>query len=207
MNTQSNPSDQQISITLPLRIEFKAIESLLRKKFVNTTINKTDAHGKVTNYFNILDIDLATAASTKYNLEIKMKLEALTVLFNHKDFDVVIWTELKLDPINEKLYVEAYDINVHGLNFIANNLVESVLNTFIYKKIINMLNVELTPIIKEKIDDINIKLASKMEASPGISILGRIEDFSISHFEIKNDKVWVLINAKCWGVISIEDFV
>lgn len=206
MNTQAKPSDQEISIALPLRIDFMAIENYLSKEFIGTNISKTDAHGKVSNYFKILDINVDATSSASYNLEIRMKLQTLTLLFNHKDLEVSMLADLRLDIITQKLYVEAYKINSQGQNWMANNILKSILNTFIYKKIIKILNLDLRPLLKEKIDDVNKNLASKLEATPGISILGTVSDFSISHFEIKKDKIWVLVNTRGWCVIAIEDF-
>lgn len=61
------------------------------------------------------------------------------------------------------------------------------------------------PIIKEKIDLVNTKLASKLQATKGISIMGNVENFTIDHFKMKKDEVWVLIHTQGWCVIGVED--
>lgn len=205
MNTNSNTPDQGISMTLPLRIDFVAIENLLKKKFIGTNISKTDANGKSSNYFKIVDIHLAESTANTYNLKLIMKLQTLTLLFNHKELEVSVDANLLLDITTQKLYVEAYHINSHGNHWIANNILKTVLNTFIYKKIINTLSVDLTPLLNEKIENLNTKLASKLEATQGISILGTVENFSINHFEIKENKFWVFINTSGWCIVEIED--
>lgn len=205
MNSNPKTSNQDISITLPLRISFATVDTFLKKKFVGTNISKTDTHGKTANYFKILDLHLVESSAAPYNLEIRMKLETLTFLFHKKDLDVTVQAQLSLDVATQKLYVEAYKINTHGNHWMANGILKSVLNTFIYKKIIQSLSVDLKPLLIEKIEELNAKLASKLEATKAISILGTVENFSIGHFEIKKDKIWVLINTSGWCVISIED--
>lgn len=205
MNTQTKNSDQNISITLPLRINFATVEAFLKKKFVGTNISKTGDNGKTINYFKILDLNLDESYAAPYNLELKIKLKTLTLLFNNKDIQVTVQVQLRLDVTTQELYVEAYKINSHGDHWMATSILKSVLNTFIYKKIIKTLSVDLMPILKEKIDVLNAKLASKLETTKGISILGKVENFTIGHFEIKKSEIWVLINTSGWCVITIED--
>lgn len=205
MNTHPITSDQDISITLPLRINFLAIETFLKKKFVDTNISKMDTQGKTTNYFRILDLNLSESHADLYNLELRMQLQTLTLLFHKKDIDVSIQTQLSLNVATQKLSVDTYKINSQGDHWLANNILKSMLNTFIYKKIIKTLSVDLRPLLDEKIDGLNAKLASKLETNKGISILGKIENFTISHFEIKKSEIWVLINTSGWCVIAIED--
>lgn len=205
MITRSNTSNQDISITLPLRIDFVAIENLLKKKFIDTNISKTDNKGKKTNYFKILNLNLAESQTKPYNLALHINLQTLTFLFHKKELELTVRAFLKFDVETQKLYVETYRINTSGESWLANHILDSVLNTFIYKKIIQSLSVELMPIIKEKIDLVNTKLSAKFETTKGISILGQIENFTISHIEIKKEEVWVFINTIGWCVIAIED--
>lgn len=205
MTTHPTPSDQAISMTLPLRISFATISAFLKKKFVGTNINKTDAQGKITNYFKILDLNLAESSAPPYNLELRMTLQTLTLLFHKKNLQVTVQAQLRLDVATQKLYVEAYKTNSQGDHWMANGILKSVLNTFIYKKIIKILSVDLRPLLTEKIEDLNAKLASKLETTKGISILGNVENFTISHFEIKKNQIWVLIKTSGWCIIDIED--
>lgn len=205
MKSNSTASNQDISLTLPLRISFATVDTFLQKKFVGTNISKTDTHGKTANYFKILDLHLVESSAAPYNLEIRMKLQTLTVLFHEKDLDVTVQAQLNLDIPNQKLSVEAYKINTHGNHWMVNSILKSVMNTFIYKKVIQSLSVDLRPLLSETIDGLNAKLASKLEATKAISIFGAVENFRISHFEIKKNKIWVLINTRGWCVIEIED--
>lgn len=205
MTTPPTLSDQDISMTLPLRISFETIAAFLKKKFVGTNINKTDARGKIANYFKILDLNLAESSAPPYNLELRMTLQTLTLLFHKKTLQVTVQAQLRLDVATQKLYVEAYKTNSQGDHWMANSILKSVLNTFIYKKIINTLSVDLRPLLMEKLDDLNAKLASKLDTTKGISILGNVEYFTISHFEIKKNQIWVLVNTHGWCIITIED--
>lgn len=152
-----------------------------------------------------MDLNLAESNSAPYNLALRLKLQTLTRIFHDKEIEVSVQALVKLDVETQKLYVEGYKINSSGENWIANTLLKSVINSFIYKKILKALSVDLMPIIKEKIDLVNTKLASKLQATKGISIMGNVENFTIDHFKMKKDEVWVLIHTQGWCVIGVED--
>ncbi|WP_299396829.1 DUF4403 family protein [uncultured Gelidibacter sp.] len=205
MNSNPTPSDQDISLTLPVQIGFEVLDAFLKKKFRDTNISTKDARGNTSNYFRILDLKLAESQNKAYNLCLKMHLQPLTLLFNKNTIEVSVHANLRMDVENQKIYVEAYDIDSSGKNWVTNTLLKSVLNTFIYKKIINALSLDLMPILKEKIALLNEQLASRLKTTKGISIMGNVENFSIGHFEIKKDVMWVLVHTQGWCVISIDD--
>ncbi|MBJ7882029.1 DUF4403 family protein [Gelidibacter salicanalis] len=205
MNSNPTPSDQDISLTLPVQIGFEVLDTFLKKKFRDTNISHKDAKGNSSNYFRILDLKLAESEHNAYNLCLKMRLQPLTLLFNRNTVEVSVHADLKLNVDTQKLYVEAYNMDSSGKNWVTNNLLKSVLNTFIYKKIINALSLDLMPIVKEKIEIINAQLASTLKTTKGVSIMGNVANFTISHFEIKKDVIWVLIHTQGWCVISIDD--
>lgn len=205
MNSNPSTSDHDISIKLPVRIGFAPIETFLKKRFIGTTIGKNDDNGHESSYFKILDLNLAESKSEEHNLEVRLKLQTLTVIFHKKDIEVTVQADLRFDVETQKLYVEAYKINSSGDSWLANAILKSVVNTFIYGKIINALSLDLMPIIKENIDSINTKLASELQATKNISIMGNVDTFTISSFKIKKDEAWVLVHTQGWYVVAIED--
>jgi len=205
MNSNQNSSDQDISLTLPVKLDFEVLDAFLKKEYNDTNISHKDDKGHTSNYFKILDLKLEESDHPDFNLSLKLHLQPLTLLFNNNTVDVSVLAELRLDVATQKLYVEAYDMDSNGKNWVTNTLLKTVLNTFIYKKVINTLSFDLMPMITEKLAMINAQLASKFKTTNGISIIGNVASFSVSHFEIKNDVIWVLIHSQGWGVISIDD--
>lgn len=109
-----------------------------------------------------------------------------------------------MDLETQELYIEKYKIDSTGNSWLVNKMLETLLNTFIYKKIIEKLNIELLPPITEKLIEINSKLASSIEIKHGISILGKLKTLTVTHFEIKERDVWIIVNLNGWGIIEIE---
>lgn len=205
MNSDQDQSDEEISVSIPIRTSFIAVNDYLNKKFVGETIGRTNSNGKEVDYFKVLDIDIAKSDIEKYNIELKVKLETLTTIYNKHELQISIQASVKMDFDTQKIYVDTYKIDSTGGNWVVNKLLDSIVNTFIYQKIIKKLNIELLPLINEKLIELNAKLASRIEVKSGISVLGSLDNLTITHFKVKEKYIWTLININGWGLIDIED--
>lgn len=204
MDYQQESTNHDISLSIPIKISFTALKNYLNKEFVGTTISRPNSNGKTVNYFKILDIDIEQTDIEKYNIELMVKLETLTTFYNKRELDISVLTFVNLDVGSQKIYIDTYKIDSKGKSWFANQLLKSLINTFIYQKIIKNLSIELLPIIKKNMLLLNEKLASKIEVKSGISILGCLENVTIAHFEIKQNDIWVIININGWGIIDVE---
>lgn len=206
MDDNEIPISNDISITIPVKINFTAIENFLIEKFAGEIISKVDTKGKEIKYAKIIDIKIAKSNSEKYNIEIIIKLQTLTFLYRNRELNITISAELILNVDKQKLFVANYKIDSKGKSWFTDQMLKSILNTFIYQKIIKKLAFDLKPIVKDNLNSINTKLASNFELKEGISLIGSLEDLNISHIKLKDDHLWVLINIKGWGIINIENF-
>ncbi len=205
MNSEQEPTSQDISLSIPIKIRFKALQNYLNKEFVGKTISRNNSNGKEINYFKILEIDIEKSDIEKYNLELTLKLETLTTFYNKRELQISIQTLVNMDVNSQRIYVDTYKIDSTGKSWIANQMLKSIVNTFIYGKIIKNFNIDLLPLINEKLIELNEKLASKIEVKSGISIIGSLENLTITHFMVKQNDIWVIVNINGWGIIDIEE--
>ena len=204
MNFDKESNNEDISLSIPIKISFTALINHLNKKFVGKTISRDNANGREINYFKILDIAIDKSDFHKYNIELKLKLETLTTFYNKRELHVSVHARVYMDMKSQRISIAAYEIDSTGKSWIANQMLKSVVNTFIYRKIIKNLSIELLPLIDEKLIQLNEKLASKIELKSGISILGLMKSLTITHFEVKQNDIWVILNINGWGIIDIE---
>lgn len=205
MNYKQEPSDQDISISIPIKMRFIALKKILNTKFSGKVISKTNASGKENKYFKILHIDIEESNFEPYNIDFIVTIETLTTFYSKRELQISIQTLVAMDLKSQQMYVESYKIDTSGQNWMANQFIKTVLNTFIYQKIIKNLRIDLAPMIHENLVKLNEKLASKFEVKSGISILGELKHLSISRFEIKEQNIWIIINMDGWGIIDIEN--
>ncbi|MDN3492829.1 DUF4403 family protein [Winogradskyella bathintestinalis] len=205
MDTNDMSIDEEILMTIPVKISFDAIENFLAKKFVGEIISKEDPKGKEIKYAKILDIKISQSTHDIYNIAITVKLQTLTFLFRERELLISILMELTFDVDNQKLFIESYKMDSKGKSWITDQMLKSILNTFIYQKIIEKLSFDLKPIVKENLNLINTKLASNLELKEGISLIGSLDNLTVSHIEIKNSQLWVFIRINGWGIIDIQN--
>ena len=204
MNFDQEPTHEDLSLSLPIRISFIALKNYLNKEFADKIISKTNTSGKEIKYFKILDIDVAQSNIEMYNIELIVNLQTLTTFYHKRDLQISVQTLVNMDVTSQTVYIDTYKIDSKGESWFANQMLKSIINTFVYRKIIKNLNIELSPIINEKLIQLNEKLASKIELKNGISTLGALENLILTHFEVKNNHIWMIININGWGIIDIE---
>lgn len=204
MDYNQTPLTTEIITTLPIKISFTAIENYLLKKYVGEVISKADKNGKIIKYAKILDIRLSKSNAENFNLEIIVTLQSLTFLYNDREFKVTVSTEVKLDIENQVLFIKNYQIDSKGKSWLANQMFESIVNKFNYKKIIEKLAFDLKPILSENLNLINDKLASQLKIKEGVSIIGSLENLTIPYIRIKDEDLWILVNINVWGIINID---
>lgn len=205
MNYDQEPTNQNISVSLPIKIGFTALKKYLNKEFIGKIISRHISNGKEIKYFKILDIDIDKSEIKNYNIELIVKLETLTAFYNNRSLQISIQALVNMDVDSQKLYVDTYKIDSTGKSWLANQMLESVVNSFVYRKIIKNLNIDLLPLINEKLGQLNDQLAAKIEVKSGISVLGSLENLTITHFEVKPNDIWIIINIIGWGIIDIEN--
>ncbi len=204
MEVNQLSTDQNISITFPIKIRYTVLEKYLCEKFVGEIISKESANGKQVKYAKILDIGLAKSEVESYNLEVKLKIQTLTFLYKNRSLDIIIQTSLILDAESQTIYFKDYKIDSQGKSWLADQLLESVLNTFFYQKVVKNLKFELSPIIKQQMDVINENLANKLETNKGIFLMGSLDNLRVSYLKAKENELWIFLYVGGWGVVDIE---
>ena len=205
MDNNQEPINQDISLSIPIKIGFVALKNYLNKEFVGKTISKTNSNGKEINYFKILEIEINKSSIDKYNIELIVKLETLTTFYHKRELKISVQTFVKMDVGSQNIYIDTYKIDSKGESWFANQILNPIINTFVSRKISDNANIELLPIIKKNMIQLNEMLASKIEVKSGISILGALENLTITHLEVKRDDIWVIISVNGWGIIDVED--
>ena len=205
MDNNQEPINQDISLSIPIKIGFVALKNYLNKEFVGKTISKTNSNGKEINYFKILEIEINKSSIEKYNIELIVKLETLTTFYHKRELKISVQTFVKMDVGSQNIYIDTYKIDSKGESWFANQILNPIINTFVSRKISDNANIELLPIIKKNMIQLNEMLASKIEVKSGISILGALENLTITHLEVKRDDIWVIISVNGWGIIDVED--
>ncbi|SDB29271.1 protein of unknown function [Flavobacteriaceae bacterium MAR_2010_188] len=204
MNGNEFFPEQNISTIIPILIGYPAIQELLSAKFKDEIINKEDANGRQSNYARILDVSLDKSNIEEYDLLVGINLETLTFLYRNKEILVNVHVSLILDVETQKIGIEKFKIDSKGKSWLADQLLESVVNNFMYDKIKEKLNFDFMPQIQDQVTTLNDKLANRLEAREGIHITGSLEKLEIILVESRDTALWIFLKIIGFGVVEIE---
>ena len=197
------PIHDDIRFQIPVKVTYKALETLLREKLVGEDIT-TENNGEVTKYATILDLDLARSLQQGYDLAVDVKFRTLTTLFRNKEGSILLDAALDFDPAAQKLSVKDYKFEVESSSWLLDNSLETLAGSFFREKIKKKMNFDFKPLIAEKLGDINNKLETAIEPAEGISIEGFVSNFRVLRL-LPGEKVMLaIVELEGKAVVSVS---
>ena len=201
-----NTSDNIVA-KIPLIMTYKAINEVLRQELIGEFLKKNNERKNETRYAQILDISLRKSDRAGFDMEVNLKLKSFLLIHKNTKFHLLVDIALKLDEDLQLIKIEDYKVDNKGLNFITDNIIESVVNKFLYRKMRGKMQFDLIPKLKNQIDEINSNLAESIKVKEGILITGNLENLKLVDIQAKKKHLWVLISLAGWGAVEIEKIV
>jgi len=199
--------NQHIVAKIPIVISYGALQQLLNEKLAGEIIKKEGARGKDTKFAEIVDLTIRKSQNLDFDIEISLQLKSLLLLYKHKRFSLKIDATISVEEKLQKILIKDYEIDSKGLNIIGDNILESFANKFLHGKMIEKMQLDLVPKLKEQLFDINEKLSNRIEAQKGTFVSGNLENLSIIDIQAKPNHLWILIGLNGWGVIEISEII
>ena len=201
-----NTSDNIVA-KIPLIMTYTAINEVLRQELIGEFLKKNNERKNETRYAQILDISLRKSDRAGFDMEVNLKLKSFLLIHKNTKFHLLVDIALKLDEDLQLIKIEDYKVDNKGLNFITDNIIESVVNKFLYRKMRGKMQFDLIPKLKNQIDEINSNLAESIKVKEGILITGNMENLKLVDIQAKKKHLWVLISLVGWGAVEIEKIV
>ncbi|MFN4762960.1 DUF4403 family protein [Gillisia sp. Q332] len=202
MEQTGNPSQVLNFLRLPVKIDYKVIETYLQKKFKGEYISKTDKDGKVSNYAEIQSIALEKSYKDGYDIAVQVKFKTLTTIFKNKEGVIEFYAALELDKAKQQVRVIDFTLNGTSNNWLFNNAIESIANTFMHDKIKNKMQFDLRPEIEKKLPSINEKMEHPMEVSNGIYVSGNLRSFLVENIQFIESHMLIFVDFE--GGIGLD---
>ncbi len=194
--------DDNIEIRLPIRIEAKAVETLIRKKAIGENI-KSEKDGETTNYAEILDVHLHKSEDPEYDLALNLKLRTLTTFFNNKEVDLIVYLSLGFDEQEQQMFIQDYKIDGETDNWLVDKFIQTIANNVMYSKVKSKMNFKIGPLIEKELLELNNKLKNKLEARDGIFILGAMNTIKVSNLTMDEQHFYLDILIKGSALVEI----
>lgn len=205
MEKAGDPSKINNSLTLPVKIEYSVLQSLLRKKMIGETISSEGKNGKVSNYAEILNISVERSVKENYDLAVEIKFRNLTSFLKNKEGKFVLYAALDFDELLQQIQVVNFEIDGTSKNWLFNNTIETIANTFMRGKIRNKMKLDFQPEIQKQLVIINEKLKSNFDVADGIFLSGKMKFIKINEIILQDQQILVLVQLEGQTLINIQD--
>lgn len=204
MDVKNDFNDQNINITVPVIIGYSVLDKYLRGKLVGEIISKENSEGKKSNYAQVLDVSIDRSNLEGFDLCLDITLQTLTSLFKNKQVKILFHTALQLDRELQHISLKDYEIDGKTKNWFADQLLETVVNRWMYEKLKKKMNFDLMPHIEEKLSSLNEKLENKLEAKEGVHLIGSLDKIEISNLKAGENELWISVTVTGTGIVELE---
>lgn len=204
MQVKERFNDQNINITVPVIIGYPVLDKYLREKMIGEIISKENSKGEKSNYAQILDVSIQKSDLEQFDLRVNISLQTLTSLFKNKQVQIFFHAALELDKELQHISLKDYEIDGKTNNWFADQLLEKVVNKWMYEKLKKKMNFDLMPHIEEKVSSINEKLENKLEAKEGVHLIGSLDQIQISNLKAGENELWISITVTGTGIVELE---
>ena len=196
--------DQNINITVPVIIGYPVLDKYLRQKLIGEIISKENSEGKKSNYAQVLDVSIQKSEEEGFDIQLNISLQTLTSFFKNKQVKIIFHAALELDKELQNISLKDYEIDGKTKNWFADQLLETVVNKWMYEKLKKKMNFNLMPHIEEKVGSLNEKLENKLEAKEGVHLIGSLDKLEISNLKAGENELWISVTVNGTGLVELE---
>ncbi|WP_026935216.1 DUF4403 family protein [Christiangramia echinicola] len=204
MHVKDEFNDQNINITIPVIIGYSVLDKYLREKLIGEIISKENSEGEKSNYAQILDVSIQKSELEGFDIRLNITLQTLTNLFKNKQVEIFFHAALELDKDLQNISLKDFEVDGKTKNWFADQLLETIVNKWMYEKLKKKMNFDLMPHIEEKLGSLNEKLENKLEAKEGVHLIGSLEKLEVSNLKAGENELWISVSVKGTGLVELE---
>lgn len=202
---KSQDSKENVTLKLPVKINYKVLESYLRNELVGEVIRDDHSDGDTTDFAEILALSLRKSPKENFDLSMILRLRTLTSFFKNKIVRMSFHAALEFKSQEQEVSVKDYTLEGENRSWVMNKFIQVLANTFMYSSLKKRMKFSFQSLIEKKIADINDKLAVGTEVFEGISLSGKIQHFRISGLIPGEDHLLVLVEVSANTLVNIKE--
>tara|TARA_R100001369_G_scaffold954_3_gene3066 strand:+ start:15468 stop:16094 length:627 start_codon:yes stop_codon:yes gene_type:complete len=195
--------DQNINITVPVVIGYQVLTRYIGGKLVGEILSNDNKEGEKSNYAMVLDVSIEKSNLEGFDLLLNITLKTLTNLFKNREIKILFHAALELDKDLQHVSLKDFEIDGKTTNRIADKLLETITNKWMYKKLKKKMFFDLMPLIEEKVAAINLELENKLEAKDGVHLIGSLNTVKICNISAGEKELWISILVLGTGLLEI----
>ena len=193
-----------VVLRLPVKIDYQVLQTYLQKKLLGKIISKGKASGETSDRARIKGITLERSPLEDFDLAVHVQLKLLTTFFRNKVIKVVAHMSIGFNEADQQVLIRRYKLDSDSNGWFTDRLVETFVNNFMYSKLKEKMNFDIRPLVKEKLEKLNMKLTGGMEVAAGISITGKLNEFRVQEIIPGQRTLLVAVSILGNNVLNIK---
>lgn len=179
MEGTSPENKYNVTLHLPVKIDYKVLETYLQKKLLGKILSKGKSSGETSDHARIQKINLGRSPLEDFDLAVHVQLKLLTTLFKDKEIKVVMHLSLSFREADQEVLIRRYKLEGENSGWFTNKVVETLINNFMYSKLKDKMKFDIRPVVATKLEKLNQRFAGGLEVADGVNITGKVSDFRV----------------------------
>lgn len=172
-------NNHNVVLRLPVKVDYEVLQTYLQKKLLGKVISKGKANGETSDRARIQGITLKRSPLEDFDLAVHVQLRLLTSFFRDKIIKVVVHLSIGFSEPEQQVLIRRYKLDSENNGWLTDRLVETLVNNFMYSKLKEKMKFDIRPVVREKLEKLNLKLTAGLEVADGISITGKLKEFRV----------------------------
>lgn len=172
-------NNHNVVLRLPVKVDYEVLQTYLQKKLLGKVISKGKANGETSDRARIQGITLERSPLEDFDLAVHVQLRLLTSFFRDKIIKVVVHLSIGFSEPEQQVLIRRYKLDSENNGWLTDRLVETLVNNFMYSKLKEKMKFDIRPVVREKLEKLNLKLTTGLEVADGISITGKLKEFRV----------------------------
>lgn len=201
---ETGPMEEKIAerrynvvLHLPVKIEYKVLETYLQKKLLGKILSKGKANGETSDHARIQKINLERSPLEDFDLAVHLQLGLLTTFFRNREIKMTLHLALGFREAQQEILIPKYRLDGENNGWFTNKLVETLVNNFMYSKLKEKMRFDISPIVAQKLEKLNAEFAGGKEIVEGINLSGKLNEFRVQ--EVIPGQRTLLVSVKILG--------
>lgn len=176
----SNPENKyNVILRLPVKIDYQVLQTYLQKKLLGKVLSKGKANGEISDHARIQQISLGRSPLEDFDLAVYVQLKLLATFLKGKEIRAVAHLSLSFREADQQVMIRRYKVESENNGWFTDKLVETLVNNFMYSRLKEKMKFDIRPVVAEKLEKINGKLAEGLEVADGVNITGKVKEFRV----------------------------
>lgn len=197
-------NNYNVVLRLPVKIDYRVLQTYLQKKLLGKIISKGKSNGETLDRAKIQGITLQRSPLEDFDLAVHVQLRLLTTFLKGKVIKIMAHLSLGFSEVEQQVLIRRYKVDSEDNGWFTDKLVETLINNFMYSTLKEKMKFDIRPVVADKLEQLNQKLTGGLEVTDGVKITGKVKEFRVEEIIPGQRTLLVAVSILGNNVLNIQ---